>query len=189
MKAIDIIHDEHRALASVLKALQFVVDGIRAGHFEPDFQLLCALLDYISNLPEKVHHVKEDEVLFVRIREKCPAAAPILDVLEEEHRQGPKNLLALTFALIHYQSVGHAGFEAFAREVTQYLEFNWNHLNKEETELIPLVKDQLSAEDWAAIDAEFEANKNPWSGPKGEFEQLFSRIVNMVPAPMGLGRG
>lgn len=187
MKAIDIIHDEHRALAAVLKSLEFVVEGIRAGRFEPDFQLLNAMLDYISNVPEKVHHPKEDDVLFVRIREKCPAAVPILDVLEEEHRQGPKNLLALAMALIHYQAVGKPGFEAFAEQVKTYLEFNWGHLLREEKELLPLVRDQLSEADWAAIDAEFEANKSPWSGPEGEFEQLFSKIVNMVPAPMGLG--
>ncbi len=187
MKAIEIIHEEHRALAAVLKSLEFVVAGIRAGRFAPDFQLLSALLDYISNVPDKVHHPKEDEVLFPRIRERCAQAVPLLDQLQAEHRQGPKNLLALAFALIHYQAVGPAGFEAFAAEVGLYLAFNWAHLHKEENELLPLVKHELSAEDWAAIDAEFAANKSPWAGVEGEFEVLFSSIVNMVPAPMGLG--
>ena len=34
MKTIDIIHDEHRALASVLQGLRFIVDGIRDGKMQ-----------------------------------------------------------------------------------------------------------------------------------------------------------
>ncbi|MGL4408383.1 MAG: hemerythrin domain-containing protein [Zoogloea sp.] len=187
MKAIDIIHDEHRALAAVLKSLEFVVKGIQSGRFEPDFPLICTMLDYINRVPEELHHPKEDQVLFPRIRECCPETGPIIDALEAEHCQGPRNLLALMAALVHYQSVGPAGLADFAKEVETYLQFNWDHLNQEEEKLFPLIKGRLSAADWAVIDAEFEANKSPWAGPKGEFEALFSRIVNMTPAPMGLG--
>ena len=105
MKAIDIIHAEHRALGAVIQAFRFVLDGMRAGTLQPDLALLDALIEYITEVPDKLHHPKEDEVLF----------------------------------------------------------------------------------DWAGIDAAFEANKDPWSGPTGEFRALFSRIVNMVPAPYGLG--
>ena len=189
MKAIDIIHDEHRALAAVLKSLEFVVQGLEQQKFKADFQLLSALLDYINRVPEVLHHPKEDEVLFPKVRAKCPEAVPILDALEEEHRQGARNLLALSQALIHFQAVGEAGLAPFAKEVATYLTFNWGHLNKEENELIPLIKDKLSPADWAEIDGAFEANKSPWAGPAGEFEQLFSTIVNLTPAPMGLGRG
>ena len=189
MKSIDIIHDEHRALAAVLKSLEFVVQGLEQNKFKADFQLLSALLDYINRVPEVLHHPKEDEVLFPKVRAKCPEAHPILDALEEEHRQGAKNLLALSQALIHFQAVGQAGLAPFAKEVATYLTFNWGHLNREENELIPLIKDKLSPEDWAEIDQAFEANKSPWAGPAGEFEQLFSTIVNLTPAPMGLGRG
>jgi hemerythrin-like domain-containing protein len=187
MKAIDIIHNEHRALAAVLKAMEFVVAEIQAERLEPDFQLLSAMVDYICQVPEKVHHPKEDDVLFVRIRQKCPDAIPILDALELEHKHGKEKLPTLAFALIHYQAIGKSAFGAFAEELDSYLSFNWVHLNKEENELIPLVKHQLSPEDWAAIDAEFAANQDPWSGAEGEFKGLFSKIVNLTPAPLGLG--
>ena len=75
MKTIDIIHDEHRALAAVLQGLGFVVKGIREARFAPDFRLLTAMIDYITQVPEKVHHPKEDRFLFPRLRSRSPKAA------------------------------------------------------------------------------------------------------------------
>jgi branched-chain amino acid transport system ATP-binding protein len=68
-----------------------------------------------------------------------------------------------------------------------YLEFNWQHLNEEEGLLLPLARRDLSAEDWASIDTEFAKNFDPFSGAEGEFGELFRQIVNLTPAPYGLG--
>ncbi|MEO8119762.1 MAG: hypothetical protein ABI606_10630 [Rhodoferax sp.] len=63
MKAIDIIHAEHRALGAVVQAFRFVLDGIHEGRFKPDFALLGALNEYITEVPDKLHHPKEDDYL------------------------------------------------------------------------------------------------------------------------------
>ena len=46
------------------------------------------------------------------------------------------------------------------------------------------------AEDWAALDAAFEANRDPLTGhaPADEYRPLFQRILDRAPAPIGLGR-
>lgn len=60
-------------------------------------------------------------------------------------------------------------------------------MNTEEREVFPLAQKHLNAEDWAAIDAAFLANGNPWEGAAGEYAALFTKIVNIAPAPVGLG--
>jgi branched-chain amino acid transport system ATP-binding protein len=187
MKTIDIIHAEHRALASVLQALRFVVGAIRAGKLQPDFGLLSAMVDYITQLPEKVHHPKEDNYLFPRLRERSAEAAALIDALEQQHVDGYRMTVALLQALIHYQSLGAAGFAPFDALVQQYLDFNWKHLNQEEKELLPLARAALTAQDWVELDAEFSANQDPFSGAQGEFDALFRKIVQLTPAPYGLG--
>ncbi|MBI4986854.1 MAG: hemerythrin domain-containing protein [Rhodocyclales bacterium] len=187
MKTIDIIHNEHRALGAVLQALAYVVDALRANKLQPDFGLLAAMVDYITLGPETVHHPKEDQYLFARLRDRSPDAAQLIAKLEQEHQDGYAMTVTLQKALIHYQSVGAAGFAAFAEVVAKYLEFTWSHLNCEETELLPLARTALTAADWAAIDAEFADNFDPFAGADGEFAGLFSRIVNLTPAPYGLG--
>lgn len=189
MKAIDIIRDEHRALAAVLKAMEFTVAGIGSGRFTADFRLLAMLVDYIVRVPEEGHHPKEDDVLFPLVRRFCPDVEPILDELERQHLNGRAHLLDLTMALIHYQAVGEAGFAPFARVVERYLAFNWAHIDLEETKLLPLLGERLDAEARAVVDAAFAANADPWRGLDGEFTALFTAIVAATPAPMGLGAG
>jgi hemerythrin-like domain-containing protein len=187
MKAIDIIHAEHRALGAVIQAFRFVLDGIRAGTLQPDFALLDALIEYITEVPDKLHHPKEDEVLFVKILEVIPEARVLIDKLQHDHVQGAHSTPALREALHQYQAAGTAGFSAFDARARTYIDATWKHIGTEETELLPLARQRLAPQAWAGIDAAFEANKDPWSGPTGEFRALFSRIVNMVPAPYGLG--
>lgn len=187
MKAIHVIRDEHRALAAVLKAMEFTVAGVRDGRFPADLRLFAMLVDYIVRVPEESHHPKEDEVLFPLVRAACPEAVPILDDLEEQHRKGKDHLLELALALIHYGAVGANGFERFALVVERYLSFNWAHIELEEKRLLPLLEDRLDATARATIDAAFAANADPWRGRDGEFVDLFTAIVNATPAPMGLG--
>lgn len=187
MKAIDIIHAEHRALGAVLQAFRFVLDGIRAARFPADFALLAAMIEYITEVPDKLHHPKEDDFLFVKIRQCIPQAAALLDKLEADHVQGLQHTQALREALNRYQAAGASGLDAFEPVARNYIDATWKHIGTEERELLPLARQQLAPQDWASIDAAFEANQDPWAGPTGEFRALFSRIVNMVPAPYGVG--
>jgi branched-chain amino acid transport system ATP-binding protein len=187
MKAINIIHAEHRALGAVLQALRFVLDGIRDGRLKADFTLLAAMIEYITEVPDKLHHPKEDDYLFVTMRERIPEAADLLDKLQADHLHGAQSTRNLREALSRYQATGDTGFADFEAIAHVYMDSSWKHLSTEERELLPLARLKLSAQDWTSINNAFEANKDPWSGPTGEFKALFSRIVNMVPAPYGLG--
>lgn len=185
--AIDIIRSEHRALAAVLSGLSAVVDGIGSGKFEPDFTLLAAMIEYVTEVPEKVHHPKEDGYLFPALRKRSAAAAAIIDDLESEHHVGPSKIATLKVALDDYRLAGAAGLPAFRERVKAYVDFQWQHMSKEERLVLPLAREALTAEDWAAIDGAFNANGNPWEGPAGEYKQLFTRIVSIAPDPIGVG--
>jgi hemerythrin-like domain-containing protein len=185
--ALDIIRGEHRALAAVLTALQAYVDGVAAGRYEPDFELLDAMMQYVTELPDQVHHPKEDEYLFVAVRRRSAEAAAALDVLEAEHRNIHKAWTALAAALAEFRRAGIAGAPAFKKAVDHYFDFQWQHMSKEETQIMPLAKQVLTPDDWTAIDAAFNANDNPWEGPAGKYKALFTRIVSLAPAPIGVG--
>lgn len=188
MRTLDIIRNEHQALAAVLQALQFVVGDLRACRRPPDFVLLAAMIEYIAEVPEKVHHLKEDRILFPRLRERSPAAAKLIDELESEHGEGQRLTGALKDALIRYQAEGPAAGPPFGEAVQGIVDFNWRHLRREERELLPLAERCLLPQDWAAMDAEFAANGDPYAGPDGRFAGVFRKIVHLTPPPYGLGR-
>ena len=87
-KSLDIIRDEHRALAAMLSGLRTLVTSIEAGRLKPDFELMASMIEYIEMVPEKVHHPKEDTYLFARLRERSAEALPVIERLEAEHREG-----------------------------------------------------------------------------------------------------
>jgi len=188
-KAIEIIRAEHRALAAVLSALQSYVDGLVDGTYETDFELLGAMIQYITELPDRVHHPKEDDYLFAALRQRSPEAEAIIDELQDEHRLGYGKWEALNQALVHYRGAGPSGLGAFQQAVKAYFEFEWQHISKEETRIVPLARTALLPEDWARIDAAFSSNDNPWEGEAGKYRQLFTRIVNLAPPPIGVGEG
>lgn len=186
-KSLDIIHDEHRALAAMLSGMRTLVANIEAGRLKPDFELFEAMIRYIDEVPEVVHHPKEDQYLFKCLRQRSAEAVQVIEQLEAEHLLGKARIQALRDALAAYRQTGDAGFAGFKMALTVFLEFEWHHMNTEEHKIFPLARQHLTAEDWAEIDAAFLANGSPWEGPAKNYAALFSKIVNMAPAPVGLG--
>jgi hemerythrin-like domain-containing protein len=188
MNAIDIIRNEHRALAAVLSGLVEFTDGVASGKFAPDVELLEAMIEYITEVPDKVHHPKEDDYLFTALRKRSPDIGPVLDALQAEHHEGPGKTLALREALKRYRAGGAAEFAAFRTSVREYVETEWQHMSTEETKVLPVARAVLTPEDWADINRAFAANDSPWEGPAGVYKKLFTRIVTIAPAPIGVGQ-
>jgi hemerythrin-like domain-containing protein len=188
-RALDVIRDEHRALAGMLTALRTLVRDIRERGAKPDLAVLRAIVYYVHAFPERLHHPKETEVLFRALRARSDEAGAVLDSLDADHGRGEAEVMRLAMALLEYEQLGDAREAAFAEAVERYVEAYLKHMTIEERDVLPLAERVLTADDWRAIDAAFAANRDPLTGhaPSDEFRALFSRIVHLAPAPVGLG--
>jgi hemerythrin-like domain-containing protein len=190
-EATDIIKAEHRALAAVINALKFLVTEVRAKRIDPDFKLLWSMLYYIEAFPEKLHHPKEDGYLFAMLRQRTHDGDSLLDELERQHRVGEERVRDLQVALGHFVAGKADGLDTFAGAVERFADFTWKHMSSEEREVFPLAQKHLTPADWKAIDKAFQQNQDPLTGVASgadlEFRRLFTEIVNLVPAPLGLG--
>ena len=189
MQAIDIIRNEHRTLGAVLHGMLYLLRDIRYGGSTPNFALLNAMVHYIHAFPERFHHPKEDAYLFRLLRLRHPAATPLLDKLQEEHRIGADKIGSMEQALARYQQEGAAQLEAFYGAVAAYGAFHYAHARTEENELLPLTEKCLTGADWAEIDAAFAGHTDPLLGAESgaEYKDLFRRIVKLAPPPLGVG--
>jgi hemerythrin-like domain-containing protein len=187
--AMRIIRDEHAALAAVLRSMQLLVRDARRRNQTPDFRVLRAMLFYVDEFPERLHHVKESTMLFPRLRECTTDAAAVLARLDRDHKSGGARVRDLEHQLIAWELLGEARREAFERALDNYASFYLEHMRIEETEVLPLAEEVLTEEDWAELDAAFLQNRDPLTGhrPEAEYRALFTRIVAAVPAPIGLG--
>jgi branched-chain amino acid transport system ATP-binding protein len=188
MKAIAIIQDEHRAITAVIEGLRHLLEEIARGRMTPDHALLRALFGYIEQFPERLHHPKEDEFLFAKLRLRRPDAAPLLDALSREHEIGRERFTELKAAYEGF-AADPSTLPAFADRVERYAHFHWKHMRREEDEVMPMAREALLHEDWAAIDAAFASNNDPVVGVPAQkaFRELFRRLVATMPPPYGVG--
>jgi hemerythrin-like domain-containing protein len=187
--ALNIIHDEHQALAAMLRSLSMMLSMSRRDGRAPDFGVVRAMLFYIDEFPERLHHTKETELLFPRIRQRCPDLAPALDRLDRDHAQGEQAIRAVEHALLAYEVMGEPRRTAFEEAVAQYTRFYLEHMALEEQQILPAARQHLHDADWEELNAAFASNQDPLTGHQAaaDYQPLFNKILNEAPAPIGLG--
>ena len=185
--AIRIIHSEHRSIAAVLSGLGELARTVQDPAVRPNFAVLHAMIRYIDAFPERLHHPKEEEFLFAPIVRRAPIAGPLVATLSREHVKGARLIQELRQALLRLEINRSRGAPEFAKAIKAYAQFHWDHMRKEERELLPLAERFFTPDDWRALEAAFAANHDPLAGQReDDFDRLFSRIVNLAPAPIGL---
>jgi hemerythrin-like domain-containing protein len=187
--ALNIIQDEHQALAAMLRSLTLLLNTSRREGKAPDFEVLRAMLFYVDEFPEKLHHSKESQLLFPLLRTRCPALASTLDRLDQDHAQGEKAIRSLEHALLAYEVMGEPRRAAFEEALAQYTRFYLEHMALEESAVLPAARQHLQEADWVALNAAFARNRDPLTGhaAASDYQPLFNTILNRAPAPVGLG--
>jgi hemerythrin-like domain-containing protein len=187
-KAVDVIRAEHEALGAILSTLRAMVSGDDTAPL--DFAALRAMLVYIAEFPEKLHHVKESRVLFPMIRQRAREAEDILSMLDRDHAAGEAAIRGLEHELLAYEMLGPSRRATFVDSLERYVKFYFEHMRLEETQVLPLAERVLTDDDWKEIDAAFHANRDPLTGHAADepYRELFSRIATSTPAPFGLAR-
>ncbi len=187
-EAIAVLKSEHRSISAVLHALKELARMAHDATARPRFQVLRSMVRYIDEYPERLHHPKEDRHLFARLVARAPEARLLVEELQAEHEEGARLIRELERALLFMEEGWPLGSREFRKAADTYAEFHWKHMRKEEQQLLPLAERHLTPEDWQAIDAAFARNRDPIAGmEEGDFDKLFTRIVNLAPAPVGLG--
>ena len=189
-----IIRDEHSSLSAVLRSIGLLLSESRRRGLEPDFQVLRAMLFYIDEFPEKVHHTKETALLFPKIRARSTEAAAALDRLDGDHARSHRAVLDLEHDLLALEMMSEAadpqGRRArFEDDLHAYIAAYLDHIRTEEVEILPLAERVLTEADWAELDAAFMHNRDPLTHREGDdaFRPLFKRILMTLPSPLGLG--
>ncbi|RZF25627.1 hemerythrin domain-containing protein [Paraburkholderia sp. UYCP14C] len=181
-RAVQTIVREHQQLSAVVNGMTRFVESLSAGAHPPEPMLMRAMLYYIREYPEQVHHPKEDKYLFARLRSRTDDLDDVIDELEAQHVAGEARVRDLERALTRYELSGYAAVPALRTLVDEYAVFYRNHRRLEEEVILPAALRFLTAADWMELDEAFGANRDPFSGSEieGEMERLFSLIVSTV---------
>lgn len=187
--ALKIIRDEHAAVSAVLQSLVLMLDRGPGDQPERFFDVMRAMLFYIDEFPERLHHPKESNLLFPKLARGRPALMPVIRRLEADHMLGEGRVRELQHLLLAWELIGDSRREAFSELARSYVRFYGDHMRTEETVLLPAAEEVLNEADWKELDAAFAATRDPLAGGLRDpsYDRLFTRIVLSAPAPIGLG--
>lgn len=188
--ALQIIRSEHASLAAMLYAMQMMVKRGPSDNRHKFFGVLRAMLFYIDEFPERLHHPKESNLLFPKLAKLSPDVMGVIDKLERDHMGSEKSARDMQHLLLAWELLGEKRRKTFEEALEHYVNAYLTHMKLEETAILPEAERCFSAEDWRVVDAAFSENFDPLSGhypPTEDYEKLFSLIVTQAPSPVGLG--
>lgn len=187
--ALRVILDEHNALSVLLQTMSLMV---RKGPGEDParfFDSLRAMLFYIDEFPERLHHRKESEMLFPLVAKRAPQTREAIEKLDLDHSKGEFAVRELQHLLLGWEFMGDLRRQGFVDVFGRYLNFYREHMELEEKVILPAARQVLTPDDWADLDAAFQSNRDMLTRKfpiEAAYEQLFSRIARMAPAPLGI---
>ena len=188
--SLRIIRDEHMALSAMLRSLHLLVQQGPGTDPKRFFDSLRAMLFYIDEFPERLHHPKESNLLFPRVVRLAPQTMATVERLEQDHLRGEAAVRELQHLLLAWELLGETRRAAFVDAYERYHRFYLEHMRLEEQDILPEAEKHLSVEDWRELDQAFASNRDPLTGQypaAPEYERLFQRILHDAPAPIGLG--
>ena len=188
--ALQTIRDEHASLAAMLQSMRLMVEKGPSDDHRQFFNVLRAMLFYIDEFPERLHHPKESNLLFPKVVKLAPKTMGAVDKLERDHMRSEKAARDLQHMLLAWELLGPGRRAAFEEAMGQYIDAYLEHMNLEENVILPEAERCFSEEDWRLLDAAFAENADPLTGqyrPAETYERLFTLIVTRAPSPIGLG--
>ena len=188
--SIRIIQDEHSALTAMLRSMSMLVQRGPVDRPEQFFDVMRAMLFYMDEFPERLHHTKETQLLFPPVAARSEATRDVIAKLTHEHEVGEAKVRELQHLLLGWELLGDSRRERFEVALKAYVEFYLDHIRLEESVVIPEARKVLEPSDWRLLDAAFTTESNPLTGkyPREPlYDRLFTRIAMHTPAPIGLG--
>ncbi len=163
-KMITSLTEEHRRMTKLLSLLDQEVQSFREGRVL-DYELISAILDYLTRVSQLQHHQTEDEIYkWLLIRD--PEGAHEIGDLRFEHEKLAFLCETLRQAVANVEQDNELPRIWLVSVANEYRSAHINHIRMEEKQFFPLAKKHLSAGDWQDVEDHIIRESDP------EFDRL-----------------
>ena len=146
MSPIEILIEEHKAVKTVTQALGVMCDMLDAG-VRVDPSHLEKAVAFIRGAADKMHHLKEEEILFpVMERAGVSRKEMLADVIITEHDLGRGYVRGMRDAPVLYAMGDSAAGRVISENGRSYVRLIGDHMGKEEEVIFPLAEARLPEE-------------------------------------------
>ncbi len=169
---------EHGILNRVLRIYEKVEDQISKKE-KVDYQLVIDAAIIVRDFIHEYHEKLEEKHLFTIFEKKGLPLAQLTQVLREQHAAGGK----VTYMIIHRAGIARTdnnseNIQKLAADLKGFVGMYRPHENREDTELFPAVRAQVTAEEYNRLTDIFEDTENEKFG-KHAYEKMVNRVAEM----------
>lgn len=153
---------EHRLIERMIALMEKEVERI-GKEKRANFEFIEIAVDFIRTYADRLHHGKEENILFRDLKTKKleEPHRKTMEELIEEHRWGRKKLKELADANKKYKEGDESAIEAITRCLQDLVKFYPQHIEKEDKHFfIPVMDyfDQSEQESLLEEESEFDRN-------------------------------
>ena len=168
--------EDHRRLTRLMNMMEGLLDQFHAGE-EPNYALLCELMEYIVDFADQVHHPSED-LIFRRVIEQSGQDADLPHTLIHQHEvlsQLNRRFQTSVEGIVNEAVLRRDEVEEQGREL---IRFQREHMRLEDEAGFPLALAALSDADWAALEAQAPQVEDPVFGhaDRERFRTLYLQL-------------
>jgi hemerythrin-like domain-containing protein len=177
---LDLLHKDHQNISRLLDIFEKQIDVMHKGE-DPNYRLLQDIMHYMGHYPDAFHHPREEKI-FEKIKNSSADIDGIVKRLADEHLKMAEYGVNITDKLTEIFNGSIVSMAAIYELSKEYLELMRNHINSEENELFPQVKELLSEQDWQDINESVSYIDDPLFGKTVEdfYHYLYSCIQQEI---------
>lgn len=179
LRPTDILSEEHRVIERVLDCLDVLAQRAQKSG-ELDTRSATEVLEVLGTFADTCHHMKEENVLFVRMQERgIPRHVGPIAIMLQDHEGGRERVRAMRAALARFVMGERAAAQDFAENALAYSELLREHIGKEDHVLFPMAEACFSDKDRAEVLAGF-AQKETKDLGTGVHERMLALVDGLL---------
>jgi len=173
-----IIHDDHINMSRLLKILTQKIVLLKKDE-KIDFRLLETIITYLRSYSDKYHHPLEDLIYDYYINH-YGAASDTVSHLSEQHKELKKVTVELDELLNMVLLDAVVPKDQCTEKLQNFVDLQSAHLTYEEQEVLPLIKETLSPQDWTKIGQQWQHkdHEDPLFGDK--VSQQYRKLADII---------
>ena len=156
---IELLSREHRNIEKLLDVLEHELEVFNRGN-RPDYEVIRAIISYFEVHPKMYHHPQED-LVFIKLKMRDPAAAAKVGNLAAEHKKGAERLCQVAKTVDAVLADREMIRQTVGDIIRDFIEHERHHILMEDLYFFPAALKALEPQDWGDIASSLTTRKDP----------------------------